>query len=173
MRTTIFLTTLYLVFGFFACKKDDDRQRANDIDWTNRIPALYDHNERKITIAQGVAGTTTMKQGNCMPVIDENSSCREYPVQRTVRIYDLTNNNQAQQDNEGFYTRVNTRLVTTVRTDREGYFQARIDPGTYSLFIEEGGKLYARSASPVGINTVTVPRGKTVIANQLIDRAVY
>lgn len=174
MRTTIFLTTLYLVFGFFACKKDDESQMAHPIDWTNRIEQLHQSNQSRIKINEGVAGTVTEKSGNCMPPV--GPECKEYPVIRLVHIYDLTSGSQVQKDGKQQIIRVNTRKIATISTDHEGFFQYRLPPGSYSLFVEDNGILWpfsTEASNPEQYGRADVRSGRVVVANTMINKAIY
>lgn len=165
MRTTIFLSTLYLVFGFFACNKGDDSNQPA-INWTNRISQLYDYNERKISVSEGITGTLTMKDGDCSGT---GTTCREYPVKRQIRIYNAVLSSQLPGNGVNFITKVNGKLIATVSTDNEGFFQYQLAPGNYSLFIEEDGKLYSDDKQE---NPVQVRAGRVGQSNLTIDYSI-
>ena len=168
MRTTIFLSTLYLVFAFFACNRSDNGY-DNLPNWTNRIVQLNEHNSKKVSIREGFAGTLTLRDGDCMPVV--GSTCREYPVSRRIRIYEATSISESHNAGGGFYDSVDSKLIATIKTDQEGFFQYTVVPGTYSIFIEENGKLYANSSNSSVINAVIVDAGKVGNGNVQIDDA--
>jgi hypothetical protein len=168
MKTTIFLSTLYLVFGVFACTKGEDVQP--DINWTNRVTQLFEHNDHKLSISEGIAGTLLMRDGDCMPGGVSNS-CREYPVGRKIRIYEAVGLSQAEAGENGLYNKINARLIATISTDNEGFFQYAVQPGMYSLFIEEKGKLYANGSDGRFINPVNVQAGTVGKTNLRINYA--
>lgn len=167
------LLALLLILGAEACKKSSDDSRL-PVDWTNKIKGLYENNKKKITISEGVAGTVTIRTGNCMPVADSsNTTCKEEPAPRSVYVYEYTTVNNIKGDIRGF-TSPTTQLKALIQTDGEGFFQLRIEPGIYSIFVEEKGSFYANSVDGQGgINTVEVLAGKVSIKNQVIDYAVY
>ena len=170
MRTTIFLSTLYLVFAFFACNKGDN-EPGNVQNWTNRISQLHEHNNEKVNIKQGFYGTLTMRDGDCMPGQGPQSSCREYPVVRRIRIYEGASFADVVSDQGCFFKQVDTKLIATISVDKDGFYQYSIKPGTYSLFIEENAKLYANNTDGNIINAATVISDKTTMANVKINYA--
>ncbi|WP_423128647.1 hypothetical protein [Gaoshiqia sp. Z1-71] len=170
-RFSFICLSLFFALFLFSC----DRTEHEQGDW-NTIAELHGYNQEKITIQQGFAGTLIMKEGNCMPMVGLNPSdngCRSYPVKRTIRIYEYT----TADDVEGygpFFTAVNTLLRQRITTDHEGFFQVKLSPGTYSVFIEEDNKLYANSwDGQGGIRPVTVTKGQLGYEQLTIDYAVY
>jgi len=168
----ILLLALLLITGTEACKKSSDSKAP--VDWTNKIKGLYENNKTKITITEGIAGTVTKRTGNCMPVVDSNSStCKEIPVQRSVYVYEYTTVNNIKGDIKDFNSPT-TQLKALIQADGEGFFQIKIEPGIYSIFIEENGSFYANSVDGQGgINPVEVLAGKVSVKNQVLDYAVY
>jgi len=67
-------------------------------------------------------------------------------VQRIVYIYELTTMEEVDQIGYApFFSNIYTNLITTAESDAEGFFQVTLEPGTYSLFIKEGGNYYSNS----------------------------
>lgn len=78
-------------------------------------------------------------------------------VIRKVLIYKLTTSEDVEKvAYSPFYTKIQTELVTTAYSDNQGFFQVELEPGTYSIFIEEGDKYYSNRFSSQGIFPVTV-----------------
>jgi hypothetical protein len=173
MKNSIF--KLIIILGIFfssSCCKDETRE--SDSVWSNNILDLYIHNETKTTIAQGVKGTLTLIEGDCMPIVDPNGSCKEYPVSRTIKIHEKTNDNQLTKITPTTFSNINTKLVATIKTDKEGFYQTNLPSGKYSVFIEEKGALYANEWDSDGdINSFTIENSKTTIKNNKINYAVY
>lgn len=175
--TALLFLTIVLILP--ACDKDNGKECPMlPAPWTNMIDELMVHNRQKITIQQGLAGTLTYKTGNCMPGLRENDcetgSCRETPLKDSLYVYSYTLDNQAARDNEGYYTSVSTTLAARIAPDYEGFFQASLAPGTYSVFIRDGNRLYANSSDGFGgINPVTVTAGNVTYNRQTRDNAVY
>lgn len=170
-KIKIFIILFALTGLAAACKKGDPI-----IDkWLNNTTELRKHNEGKITISEGIAGTLTLIEGDCMPAGGGlENTCKEYPVKRKIMIYEYTLISQAEKDKGSFYTKVNTKLMATAECDKEGFYQVKIAPGKYSLFIEEKGKLYASGLDGYGwLNPVTVEAGKVANGNLRLSYAVW
>ena len=112
-----------------------------------------------------------------MPVVGPDiTSCVTCPVQRTVRIYEYTTISQAnyQPGSGGFYESFNTNLVSEVQTDANGFFQAELPKGSYTVVIMEKGKLYANlSDGQGGINPVVVEGGREQLDVNINYQAAY
>lgn len=111
------------------------------------IMKAFADNPAKVTITSGVWGTVYLTEGNCMPTIIDlpsKSTCKSCPVMRTVQIYEFTTRSQAEPVNSyGPYDKFNTTLVKEVESDSQGFFEAAMPAGKYSIVIKENGKLYA------------------------------
>jgi len=133
-------------------------------------------NSGKVTITNGVWGTVSKKEGNCMPMIDvKNTSCTEYTIKREVRIYSYTPFSNAVPFNSStvFFTSFNSQLIKSVITDEKGFFEANLPNGKYTIVMIEDGKLYAnRFSGEGGISPVEVLNNK-VMANLVLDYAAY
>lgn len=152
MRSTILLILLALLAG--SCEK-----RCVEPAPSCDIQKARTENNAKVTITVGVWGTVSFMEGNCMPIIDPaNTTCRHCPVKRTVRIYAYTTRSQATASGSGgFYDSFSTILIKEVETDANGFFQATLPSGQYTLVAVENGKLYANSSDTQGgINPFTV-----------------
>jgi len=115
------------------------------IPWINNIEALLKHNENKITISEGLWGTIILREGNCMPTGGSWNSCRYFPVQREIMVYEYTF----------------TKLGATTTCDEEGFFEFQLEPGKYSVFVKENGQLYPNVFDGTGgISPATVESSK-------------
>ncbi|MEM6842035.1 MAG: N-acetylmuramoyl-L-alanine amidase [Bacteroidota bacterium] len=98
------------------------------------------------SIKQGVAGQVHWYEGNLMPTISEDtteiSNTKGEPVQRTLRVYELTHQDETKQVNH-FFQDIKTKQVAKVVTDASGKFQLSLPTGQYSLFVEEESRLFA------------------------------
>lgn len=130
------------------------------------------------TLRQGIQGKVLWLEGNLMPTIVEDSQKIEAdqgtPVERTVCIYQLTHQNQATLT-EGFYTDINSKLIKKVATGEDGQFQVYLEPGRYSVFVEEPQGLYANLFDGQGyIQPVTVIKDSVSQITLKVDyKAVY
>jgi len=78
-------------------------------------------------------------------------------VKRKVFVYELTTFSDVEQiDYTPFYSAINTKLVTIVESDNEGFFQIELEPGNYSLFVKENGEFYSNLSSSNGIFPVVI-----------------
>lgn len=165
-----FILLLIITIVIISCEKEieEKTERKN-----YNLQELYQLNNSKITIKQGIAGTLTMKEGNCMPMYGTNGNCFTFPVQRTIRVYNYT----TIKDVEGhiaLYDAVNSRLVAKTETDESGFYQISLQPGKYSVFIMEKNKYYAnRLDGQGGINSVSIVKDSVTIELLRIDYAVY
>ncbi len=169
------LILLLLATLFYSCTSDillDNKEGK----WTNNIENLVVHNDKKTTIQQGIYGTLIKVEGNCMPVIDENSTCKSYPVKRNIVIYEYTKFDQTERDEKSpvFFTKIHTSRIKTVVCDDEGFFQASLPKGVYSVFIEENGLLYANGLDGYGgLCPVEVKSNEKSSINLRLSYAVY
>ncbi|RKR81687.1 hypothetical protein BDD43_1837 [Mucilaginibacter gracilis] len=108
-------------------------------------------------IKQGISGRVYLKKGNQMPSpgikIGEGK-----PVQTSVWIYNLTTTQQA-TDNGGYFTNIQTALVTKAQSNADGYYAIALPVGKYSVFVADNGKLYANRFNGKGeINAIEVKK---------------
>ncbi|MBD0288797.1 MAG: hypothetical protein ICV79_25740 [Flavisolibacter sp.] len=141
-----------VIFVFLSCTKQP-------------VEKAQKENEEKVAITTGVHGTVSFREGNCMPGIG-NRTCKEYPVQRKIRIYAYTLLSQATPSMgpvNGFYDAVSTQLIKEVQSDADGFYEAELPAGRYSLIVVENTKLYAREFEGIppdlGINPFTITSG--------------
>jgi len=162
-----------VLFFLMSCHKDE---QANSPAACN-MQEVYSVNSKKVTITNGVWGTVSSLEGDCMPTVPACSSCcRNCPVQRTVRIYQYTTLNATIGVNQhaGFYDGFTTQLIAEVDADGNGFFQANLAPGIYSIVIVENGKLYANSIDGQGgLNSLTVEAGRKNVNLAITYKATF
>jgi hypothetical protein len=131
------LVLISLLIAFlFSCNKETPKKDGCDIQRT------LNENAAKLTITNGLWGTISSIEGDCMPVVPPaTSNCTHCPVQRTIRIYPYTTTSQA-NGTAPLYDSFTTSVVAEVPTDAQGFFQVDIPAGHYSIAIVENGKLY-------------------------------
>lgn len=113
-----------------------------------------DHAGSLASINQGITGTVLWLEGNFMPGPGGPSGAA-VPAERSVLIYRAARPDEAEGTGP-FYQSINTELVATVSSDGDGFFQAALDPGLYSLLVREDTALYANRVSSDYINPVEV-----------------
>lgn len=161
---------LFFILTAFSCNK----QVANGLKCN--IGEAYKNNEAKVSINQGVWGTVSFTEGNCMPMIGGSPDCKTCPVKRTIRIYEYATMAEATQDDQSpvFFKTIGTRLVKELESDDEGFFQAELAPGKYTIVVIEENKLYANgSDGQGGINPVTVNNGAEKMDLNINYKAAY
>jgi hypothetical protein len=152
MRTLIPILIMTLLAG--SCEK-----RCVEPPTACDIQKARMDNSAKVTITMGIWGTVSFMEGNCMPIVDPASTtCKHCPVKRTMRVYAYTNKAQASASGYGgFYDSFSTQLIKEVETDANGFFQAALPSGQYTLVVVENGKLYANSMDAQGgLNPFTI-----------------
>ena len=157
MKRSIITIGVILLMFFVSCEKN----------YLNNTEILYKQNEKKVTINEGIYGTVTHREGNCMPQIGK-SSCKEIPVKRTVEIYEEITIHRE----EPVIGNWDLQLFKTVVSDENGFFQVELPSGkSYAVFVvgEEGNSY---GGSYWGHST-TVESGKIYEINVCIDNAVY
>ena len=104
-----------------------------------------------IGISQGIYGLVSFWEGDFMPIYPGGEQGGEiYPVVRDVCIFDAVLYDDLEwtyaEIEPGVYvhlaTAIPSDLVKVVKSDRQGYFEAELPPGTYSIFVREGGYFY-------------------------------
>ena len=163
----IFLLSVCL----FSCKKQHCNQDNCD------IQKAYAHNATKVTISNGIWGTVSSMEGNCMPMVPPTAStCKHCTVKRTIKIYEYTLLNQATSadNSQVFFTGFSTQLVAQVNADDNGFFQATLPAGHYTIAVVEDGKLYANGTDGQGgINPITYSGGLQHVNQVMTYKAVF
>lgn len=98
---------------------------------------------------QGICGTVIFKSGNHQPGPNKPGASGR-PVQRELLVYELTNLGQVEAGDDGFYNRINRKLIKTAKSDRNGKFCISLPVGQYSLFVREEKGLYANLSDGQG-----------------------
>ena len=156
---------LIITLILWSCHKESATQTGCDIQQT------YADNAKKVSITNGIWGTLALMEGNCMPVIPPaHSTCKTCPVKRTIKIYSYTLQSQAiPRVSNGLYDSLTTQLIKEVDTDDDGFFQADIPPGHYTVVAVEKNKLYAFGFDGQGgLSPVTFTGGKQNVNLTLI-----
>jgi len=93
----------------------------------------------------GIEGYIFRISGNRMPSPDAKLSPPK-GIKAVLYIYELTSFSQVARVNESaFYSAIHTRLVQTVNSDENGYFEVSLPPGEYSLFTKKDALFYANN----------------------------
>ena len=147
----------------FSCEKTNPPV----VSATNQLLAK---NKLKITVTTGLSGTLTKREGDCMP-ITSSKTCKEYPVIRTIYIYEYTKMQNLDGYGPSYYS-LNTNLIGQCDADSEGFFQINLSPGKYSIFVWENNSYYACSYDGLGgINPVVIKADSVSILNLTLNYA--
>jgi hypothetical protein len=180
MKKLVLMIIPVLICGmvFTSCnrKESSNEEGSNDKDWTNKTEELYKYNKDKISITEGIWGTLVQIEGNCMPTTSENSSCKQYPIKREIVIYEYTTLADVVESPTSlpFFEKVYTKLIATTISDNEGFFQVKLAPGKYSIFVKEKQLLYANTfGEQGGISPIIIEPSKVSENNLNIDYAAW
>lgn len=166
-----YVVAFLLILFFTACNKDQPKTTGCDMEKVNNENAL------KVTVADGIWGTVASMEGNFMPMVPpvsgRGTTC---PVKRTVRIYAYTTLADATRSANSvvFFDSFSTPLIKEVITDENGFFQAQLPAGNYTIVTIEDGKLYAGgSDGSGGLNPLTYSGGLQKVNITLTYKAVF
>ena len=115
--------------------------------------------KEKITITQGIAGQVMFWRGDFMPMMgDEAASAgRMTLVSREMYIYPGLKQDEVQAKADvgmPFYSKIKQKPIKTIQSDENGFFQAALPPGIYSILVREGKDFYANG---IGANGMIYP----------------
>ncbi len=145
----------FILLSFLSCNKNNSSNKECN------IQKIYIDNAVKVTITDGVWGTVSSIEGNCMPPT-QPSICTHCPVKRVVQFYQYTLVVNAVSFNNStvFFDSFKSLLIAQAVSDDDGFFQLNIPTGTYSVVIIENGKLYANARDGIGgLNPMTFVSG--------------
>jgi hypothetical protein len=155
---SIFLGGLVIACGTDGVIHPEDSASPCGLDYD--APIMPERNDDRVTISQGVWGDVWYWEGNFMPVCPTGTV---QAVVREMRIHALASSSDVEHTEHGaFYSKVNTPLIATVWSGSNGFFQATLPAGTYSVFaVEQDSLLYANGFDGEGhIYPVEVKDGK-------------
>lgn len=119
--------------------------------------------------ASGVTGKVLFLEGDFMPGPDPPRG-KTLPVVRKLLFYQAARLEQCQpQGSGGFFRKVNTPLMGSVVSDKNGRFKISLKPGTYTVVAEEQGQLYANGSDGVYLKPVQVKAGQFTELDFRID----
>lgn len=160
LLTAVVLTTLLAA----GCKTNSLGQSENQSPLPDQRP----------TIEQGIYGTVTLKTGDCMPGTLP-ADCTSKGLQSKVIIRELTNKEQDKimlqyLDYPAGHSSI---FIKESSSNSNGYYEASLPAGTYSVFVLDEGREFCTSIDNEGnFCPVTVGNGLTEY-NPKIDHVVY
>ncbi|NOX64478.1 MAG: carboxypeptidase regulatory-like domain-containing protein [Chlorobi bacterium] len=151
------LLALISTFLLTACK---------DSPTSNKLQYPPD-NESKVTITQGVWGNVWFWEGNFMPIVDPDHA-RITPVIRKIYVYEATNDSMVERSGIGpFFSKINSKLITTLSSGIDGFYQVSLPPGKYSFFVKEDSLFYANGWDGEGDILSAVVTENNIVKNQI------
>ena len=121
-----------------------------DSDYVCPGDRLPPRNQHRVTIGQGIWGDVWFWDGDFMPPCPSGSVTA---VSREIRIHELTSLDQVVVHPElhpAFYTEVVSSLIATTWSDSDGFFEAELDAGMYSVFAIEDSLYFANGSDGYG-----------------------
>jgi hypothetical protein len=122
------------------------------------------------TSRQGIEGYIYRISGNHMPSPDVKPS-RPKGIRTALYIYPITNLSQvSRKENASFYTSIQTKLFRKIMSDTNGYFNAKLPVGKYSLFVKVDSLYYSNLFDGANnIFPVTVSQNKMTKVEFKVD----
>ncbi len=120
----------------------------------------------------GVFGQASMVSGNCMPgPLSKNSSCTTSFVSRNIYVRELT----SVDDSVTYgYFQFDDEPIASIVSDEQGMYSLDLEPGTYSIFIEDDGKEYCNNFNVDGVAClIEVKADLKTDFNITIDKATW
>ena len=129
------------------------------------------------TIQEGIYGSVIERYGDWMPtIIGQYPKGGERPIQREVYVYEYTKMSDVKTFGYVHFDMdtMPTALVAWTQSSKNGFFEIALPAGTYSVFIEDEGKLYSDQIDGLGgLNPITVKQGEAREVTLVLDHAVY
>jgi len=154
---------------FFSCHKANNATRTGC-----NMQQVYADNAKKVTITSGIWGTVSNMEGDCMPGL--TNTCKNCPVQRTIKIYQYTLQAIATPSDNSpvLFDSLNSPLIAEVDADTSGFFQVNIPVGHYSIAVVENGKLYSNWLDRQGgLSPFTFTSGRQNINIVMANKAAF
>ncbi|HEY8400698.1 MAG TPA: hypothetical protein VIK89_05515 [Cytophagaceae bacterium] len=102
------------------------------------------NNSTDTTFNQGLKGKIIFKEGNFYPNGEIRDRGSIYAVERQIYVHELTTISEVDLAEGNFLKNVYSAPIDTVYSDHKGEFKIPLEPGKYSLFINENQRLYSK-----------------------------
>lgn len=163
----IIVLSIILLASLGSCSKEEN--------WAFKTDQLYQKNKKSVTIKQGVWGTVTERTGNWMPSPDIYQTAKQAPIKCTIRFYEPVTFDDFQREGISIYniTDVPTKLIAETTSNKNGFFQIKLEPGEYSIFVIYNGEILAGSFDGVGnIGKFSISEKNKTEYNFVVNNAV-
>jgi hypothetical protein len=160
--SSVITASLFLLLCCIACQNKPNNSKKADS--AVRIPR----------ISEGVAGSIVFKEGSFKSNGELGFEGRLIGVARKIYVYKETNMHAVNIAEGDFLTNIYSELVDSLESNQDGYFEKRMPPGNYSLFILENKRLYSKLNDEGYYYPVQVVKDSVSRLNLEIDyQAVY
>ncbi len=150
----------------YALEKADADTLDQAVSTAKALVMGYDPN------GAGVFGQASLLSGNCTPgPLSKKSNCNSTFLSRNIYVRDLT----SVDDSVSYsYFQFDDEPIANVVSDEQGMFALDLEPGTYSIFIEDDGKEYCNSFNVDGVAClVEIKEDTKTDFNIVVDKAVW
>lgn len=160
--SSVIATSLFLILSFVTCQVKPNNSKTGES--TFRTPR----------ISEGITGTIVLKEGSFKSNGDLDVDGRVIGVARKIYVYKKTNMHAVNIAEGDFLTYVYSELVDSLESNRDGFFEKKMQPGDYSLFVLENNRLYSKLNDEEYYYPVQVAKDSVSQLNLEIDyQAVY
>jgi hypothetical protein len=151
-----FFTTFIFVITIFGFVKSSFSQKSA----TKAVVKKKRVIKKKVTL-QLICGNVYLLKGNKMPDPDKPLS-KGAAVSREIQIYTLTKMADTEGDGATFFSKINTKLVKKVTSDKKGRFCVNLPTGKFSVFVlDPGFGLFANNFDgEMNISPIEIVKGK-------------
>lgn len=156
MKFRQFLTTFILIISLLGIVKSTFSQKSAAKVVVKKKKVI----KKKSTIPI-ICGNVYLLKGNQMPDPDRPAS-KGTTVIREILIYTLTKMADTEGDGATFFSKINTKLVKKVKSDKKGRFCVNLPVGKYSVFVSDPGYgLFANNFDgEMNIAPIEIVKGK-------------
>lgn len=117
-------------------------------------------------------GTIVFEKGNQMPSA-VNTHRIKGKVQKDVYIYELTNVDSVIKEGR-FYTSIDSKLVSKVKTSKNGNFKTKLEEGYYSILTREKNGFYVSEFDKYNnLHPILIKSGETTNVSILINYEAF
>lgn len=93
---------------------------------------------------QGVKGKVIYKEGTFDAQGNLLTNGTVMGVARKIYFYELTGLREVELDGGNFVSTIHTNVLDSIKSDKNGNFAGTLQPGLYSIFVEENNRLYSQ-----------------------------
>lgn len=156
MKFRRFLTTFIFIISLLGFVKSTFAQKSTAKVVVKKKKVI----KKKLTLPI-VCGNVYLLKGNQMPDPDKPIS-KGVAVSREVLIYSLTKMTDTEGDGATFFSKINTKLIKKVTSDKKGRFCVNLPVGKYSIFVSDPGfGLFANNFDgEMNISPIEIVKGK-------------